>query len=327
MDIIDAPQEVVKPTGPIQPHAQPVAVLADLDPMLDDAAVRQALVNAENTGLDPTTITIEDMVKGQSSPPNGAPVQTPEAPKAEVPEKFLKPDGTADVEKIQASSRQLDEATKVKEAAVNKTVEDYLAEYREKEAKFKNLPNPQRLAAQMPPSAPPPDVPNMSQQELEAAIRREYDANPILTVANLVDAAIKARLEPFEAKDRDERVRRNIAELATKDSRVLREDVFAAIKQKLDSDPDLWKLKNPHKAAYLEVKEEMRLGEPTLAQAQPSRQSAPVLAGGTPPSAPSVSGTANQDVLANLDKIDLKNRSQEAMGDAAVRAFLARSNR
>lgn len=336
MDIIDAPQAVEAPKGPVQSRVQPVAALSDLDPVLDDNAVRQALANAEANNQDPMSVTLEDMAKG--SQVQEAPVpeaETPQVPTPEVPQKFLKPDGTVDVEKLTTSTRQLDEAIQKKETAVNtvqKTVDEYMAEYREKEAKFKNLPNPQRMAAQLPSNPPPTpqqpvDVQRMSDQELEAQLIRDFNANPLLTMANFVDAAVRARVAPIEAKEHDGRIRENLQSLAQRDPRILRDDVFQAINQKLASDADLWKLKNPHKAAWLEVKEEMRLGEPSQAQAQPSRTTAPVLGGGTPPSVPSVSGSQPQNVIGNLDKLDLRDRKQEAMGDEAMRAYFARNNR
>lgn len=340
MDIIDTPQPIEAPKGPIAPKVQPVAALANLDPMLDDATVRQALVQAEANNVDPTTLTLEDMVKGQSKEPVAppepvtpapqVPVLQPDVTTPEVPQKFLKPDGEVDVEKLVASSRQLDEAIQKKETALQKTVDDYVREYREKETKLRTLPNPEKLAAQMPPTpaAPAVNPATMSQQEIEAILMRDFQANPVATMANLVDAALKARLAPFEEKEKDDRIRTNIADIASKDPRVLRDDVFSAINRKLSESPELWNLKNPHKAAYLEVKEELRLGDlPQGGQAQPSRPPAPVLAGGTPPSTPSVPATQSRDVLGNLDKIDLRDRRQEAMGDEAVRAFLARNNR
>lgn len=299
------------------PPAQPVDVLANVEAPLDDAAVRQAMANAEANNLDPQTLTLQDFAQGQiSNPPASKPV--------EVPPKFLKPDGAVDVEKIQASTQALDAATKVKEEAITKTVDDYMREYNEKQTKFRNLPNPDRLPA-------PPVIPAVSTpapdagQSFEEIVRRDYQNDPLLTTTRLIDLAIQKRMEPLEVKERNDQMRSNLQALAVKDSRVLREDVFAAINAKLESDPDLWKLKNPHKAAFLEVKEEMRLGDPLPGQAQPSRPLSPVLGGGTPPSAPSTSVASPQSVIANLNALDLRDKKQEAQGDEAIRAMLANS--
>jgi len=314
MDIIDAPQLVEKPVPVTSSQAQPVSILSGLDPELSDDAVRQALANAEKNGQDPMSAKLSDLDSLQT------PVVVQEQPKLDVPQKFLTPDGVVDVEKITASTRQLDEAIQKKEEAV-KSVEDYLAEYREKESKFRNMPNPQKLAATAPviqethPS-------NMTDAELEAAIRQDYNSDPVLTTSRLIEVAIEKRMEPVFRKEKEDSVRSNIAALAQKDARVLNPEVFKAINDKLVSDPDLWKLKNPHKAAWLEVKEELRLGEPGTVHAQPSRMLTPVLGGGTPPSTPSTSAQTPQNVIGNLDKLDLRDRKQEALGDEAIRAFL-----
>jgi hypothetical protein len=105
----------------------------------------------------------------------------------------------------------------------------------------------------------------------------------------------------------------------------MRQDVFNAINGVLSREPELYNLRNPHEVAWLKVKEEMRLGEPFQAQAQPSKAPSPVLGGGTPPSAPSVAiPQTPQNIVSNLDKIDLRDRRQEAMADEAIRAFLSR---
>lgn len=311
--------QLIIDTAPRIVQAQPDPAIAQLN----DAEVRQAIVNAEANNLDPLTLNMADLAQVQATTP--APV-VPVSPMAtEVPQKFLKPDGAVDVEKIMASTKQLDEAIQKKEEATQRTVDDYLREYKERETKFRSTPNPERIAASLPPPAQElaPNA-NMSQQQIEEIIRQDWSRDPMATTARLIEIAVDQRLKPFQERDQLDAVRSNIQGLAERDSRVLRPDVFEAIKTKLASDPDLWKLKNPHKAAWLEVKEEMRLGEPTQAQAQPSRSS-PVLGGGTPPSAPSTSGTAPQNVLSNLHSLDLRDKKQEALGDAAVRAALMNS--
>lgn len=328
MDLADAPQKVV-PTGPVQGRISQVAALTDLDQPLDDAAVRAAIVQAENQGIDPMALPMEAIAQSfqavAPTPEVAPPVQ--QAPKETVPQKFLTPDGVVDVEKIQTSTRQLDEAIQKKEEAqaTAKSVEDYMREYREKENKFRNLPNLDRLSAQVPPpQAPLPTNPaQMSNQQLEAMIRNDYIADPVMTTTRLIDIAIQRALEPVKAKEQDDVIRNNVESLAAQDSRVLQPQLFSAITQKLKDTPQLWNLPNPHRAAWLEVKEELRLGEPQKAQAQPSRPLSPVLGGGTPPSTPSSQSPATaQTIISNLDKLDLKDRRQEELGDAAIRAML-----
>lgn len=332
MDVADAPMIVEPAKGPIQSRPQPIEQLSGITQTLDDAAVRAAVVAAEAAGIDPLSLTIGDMAKGPETPAAQAPAP---ARIPEVPSKFLKPDGAVDVEKIQASTRQLDEAIQTKEQALQKTVDDYL----QAEAKFRNLPNPQRLAQNAPPApaVPMQEQPQLTPQQLQARLDADLRADLPGTVANLVDAIVehrlKAAVQPLQQDieaTRQERMnnerRANLQAIAEKDPRILNQQVFDAINAKLTAEPELWKLKNPHKAAWLEVKDELRLGDPTPGQALPSRPS-PVLGGGTPPSAPPSANPQSQDILANLHRLDLRDRKQEAMGDEAVRAALARSNR
>lgn len=317
------------PKGPIVPQAQPVGVLADLDPQLDDNAVRQALAAAEANNQDPMTVTMGDLAQVKT-PQEPAKAEQPSQPKipADIPEKFLKPDGEVDVEKLQTSTRQLDEAIQKKEE-VFKSVEDLWNHYKDSQKKFGGMPNVDQIAAKLPALIQQPQTPpapqQMSDQQLREFIRRDYEADPIATTAQLIEIAIQKKLQPFEEREKDSAVRENIRQLAAKDVRVLQH--YDAITNKLNSDPDLWRLKNPHKAAWLEVKEELRLGEPQTAPAQPSRAPAPILGGGTPPSTPSSSVPPTQNVLANLDRIDLRDKRQEAMADEAIRQFLSRNGR
>ena len=301
------PGEVIIEPATNRPAAksQPIEALSNPDPLMDENQVRQAISNAIANNQDPQSITMQDFAQ--------VPTQTP------VPQKFLKPDGAVDVDKIQASTKQLDAAIAAKETAVQKTVDDYMREYQERETKFRNMPNPEKLAANLPPPVvPAPVAQTMNPEEV---IRRDYAADPLGTTARLLDLMIQQKFQPLEERQKIEDTRSNIQKLAEKDPRILQADVFSAVNAKLQSDPDLWRLKNPHKAAWLEVKEEMRLGEPSQAQAQPSR-STPVLGGGTPPSAPSSSVQTNGPV--DLMKIDLRDKSQERMGDELIRQMLQR---
>src|ERR1035437_6614829 len=134
MNVIPGAVIIEPATNRPAPQSQPIQALAHLDTPLYDAAVRQAIVNAEANNLDPQTVTMQDLTSAQGLPP------TP------VPQKFLKPDGAVDVDKIQASTKQLDEAIQKKQEAVQKSVDDYL----EAEKKFRNMPNAEKVAAQAP---------------------------------------------------------------------------------------------------------------------------------------------------------------------------------
>lgn len=328
-----------EPKGPIVSQAQPVAALGNLDPMLDDSAVRQALANAEANNQDPMSVTMSDLAQVQTPKEAAIPakVETPSQPKlpADIPEKFLKTDGTVDVEKLSSSARQLDEVIQKKEDVI-KSVEDLWAHYKDSQKKFGAMPNTEKFVVPPPPvPAPPPAsaaVPfmspqQMSDQQLREMIAADMARDPVGTTTNLIDLMISKKMQPLEERERDDTMRQNIASLAQKDPRVLQH--FSAVTAKLNADPDLWRLKQPYRAAWLEVKEELRLGEPSQAQAQPStRVLSPVLGGGTPPpSVPSSSAPTQQNVLSNLDKIDLRDKRQEAIADEAIRAYLARGGR
>jgi hypothetical protein len=296
------------------------------EPKLDEQAVREAIIRAEQTGKEPMSVTRNDLVQGTPPEP---------AKPADVPEKFKTPTGEVDVEKLKTSTEQLNEAIVKKEAAVQKTVDDYVREYRQKEQKFRSMPNPEKLAANLQ-AAPPPPVPEaparMSDQQLREILMKDYQADPIATTAQLIDIAIQKRLEPYEEDRKFSKVKENINSLAEKDARVLQPEVFAAINAKLDEwavdDPARLRTKNPHRLAWLEVKEEMRLGD--LAKpspAQPSKPPAPILGGGTPPPAPSSSGgPPTYETLNQATRIvNPKDPNQMAALEKAMKEYMDRN--
>lgn len=300
------------PRTPPPGKSQPIESIAQpTDVPMDDAEVRAAIALAVANNQDPMTI--------QTSELNS---QAPAPKPTEVPAKFLKPDGAVDVDKIQASTRQLDEAIQKKQELVQKSVDDYL----EAERTFRNMPNAQKLQAQAPQiiqqnTAPIPQG-QLTAQQQEEIVRRDYAADPLGTTTRLLDLMLQEKFRPIEERNQIEARRANIQKIAEKDPRILQGEYFDAVNAKLQADPDLWKLKNPHKAAWLEVKEEMRLGEVSIGTQALPRGSSPVLGGGSPPSAPSSSVQPSGPV--NLDSLDLRDRKQEAMGDEAMRQMLNR---
>jgi len=298
-----------------------------VEPELDDAAVRAAISRAEAEGKNPFELDMSAL---------SAPAKT------EVPEKFLKPDGEVDVEKLKNSARQLEEAVAAKEKALNdvavaqsKTVEEILADYKEFQKKLSSTPNPEKVKNTLEVGRTLSDLntpqtdPELEQMRLR--ILEDAKRDPFGTAVDLAVAKAKAEmhrdlaeklkvLDKVEEAQRDERIRSNIAELAKNDPRVLRQDYYNAIKAKLEAEPELWQRKNPHRAAWLEIKDEMRLGEPTQAHAQPSKPPSPVLGGGTPPSAPSSLPASRQ---VPIDQLDPRDKRQEQMGDEFMRALLS----
>lgn len=314
-----------QPNQSSQPAFQP-------EPKLDEAQVRSAMMEAAKAGIDPFNVTVGDLNQGFK--PDAQKVQA--EPPVDVPEKFKKPNGEVDVEKLKASTERLDEALQQKETKLQE-VEDYVRAYKAKENQLRNMRNPDKLLAEsLPPAieqpAPMPQVPSqLSDQQLEAMIAADLAANPARTVAQLVQLAIQKELRPLNEDRRDNKIRENIKTIAEKDPRILNQQVFDAVNAKLQENPELWNLKNPHKAAWLEVKEEMRLGDlPQGSQAQPSKPSAPILGGGSPPPSPSLSDarTTFQTLDAAIGQLSRDPRTgkvdanqQKALDQAAKEFF------
>lgn len=339
MEVIEGPMQIETLTEQAPTASQPATPQTPIAPAnaLDDAAVRAAIAKAESEGISPESLTLADLSQG--NPPKAETSESvpakPNAEKPVVPEKFLKPDGEVDVEKLKASTEQLREAVQDKEQKIQKSVEDYIAEYRALEKRMSSSPNPDKLAANMPPPPPPPpSPPQMSDEELRKRLAEDFQRDFVGTTTDLIDVIVRRKLEerlkPFEepiksieAERRENKVRENLKRLASEDPRITEPSIFKAINDKLQSEPELWNLKNPYRAAYLEVKEELRLGEPVKqVQAQPSRLPSPILGGGTPPSTPSAPvATDPRTILSSIDKLDPRDKKQEAIGDAAIRAL------
>lgn len=320
----------VVPVSEGAPAPKPVADFTNV-PALSDDDVRRAISEAEKVGIDPNALTVTEMANLQNETPTKvaesariSPDQTinPNAMKLDIPDQFKNQDGEADVEKIKDATRQLDEATKAKEEKIQKSVDDYLREYKEKQTKFRNLPNPEKFDARLKAQEPAPVV-QYTDQQLREMIMRDYQMDPIATTTQLIEAAIARKLEPFSEEKRERSLRANVESLAKDDPRVLDPKLFSAINSELESNPKLWSLENPHRAAWLEVKDRLRLGEPIRTQAPPSRPPSPILGAGAPPSAPSPS-SPRQASKAVLETLDIRDKKQEALGDEMLRKALER---
>jgi len=223
--------------------------------------------------------------------PQGQPVATP-APQITVPQKFMKPDGTADEDKIKASSERLNEALQQKQ----KTVDELLLEYQEREKKLHKLGQKKaEIQSQMPPP-PVQQAPVQDPQALQQRIYQDFQRDPVDTVIKLSEAISATKLAPvLERFQQDEEQRRlaamrqNVANLAQQDPRFLDPRLNQMVNQILDEDPGMMRLKNPHKAAWNEVKERLRLGEVNQPPAQPSTPT-PTLGRGSPPSVSTLPG-------------------------------------
>lgn len=276
-----------------------------------------------------------DAAQARGEDPSKLPIGVLAEQVPNVPKKFVTQTGEVDVEKLKASTERLNEEIQKKETVVQKSVEDYL----QAEKKFRTLPNVAKLEQKNAPVAPVQEVQQppvqMSREQLEARINADMQANAASTVANLIDIMFEQKfgqkIAPLEQgiqvtlqRERDDQTRANLKTLADKDPRIMNQEVFDAINAKLAEQPKLWELKNPHKAAWLEVKDEMRLGDvPSGTSAQPSRPPSPILGGGTPPP-PQSSGSGilnTENVMAAMGQANFKDAAQVANLDKAMKAL------
>lgn len=247
-----------------------------------------------------------------SKPPVVTQAAAPETPQPQAqiappgtPEKFLKPDGTVDEEKLLASSKQLDAAIEQKQLSV----EEMVAEYKAKEAQFRGLPNPnnpdsiarlaqaqQQVQQQMPAAQiqQPQVVPN--QQALQQQILQDLNRDPIGTIVDIVKSVTSTENKPLhdfvttlKEQQKDQGMKNNLMALVKEDPRVANPAVYQAVLAEIQADPGYLQLRNPYKAAWNEVKARLRLGDAPI-PAQPSKTASPILGGGTPPPVPSTSG-------------------------------------
>lgn len=329
-------EEIAQGTVPVtegQPAPTPPADFTNV-PALSDADVRRAIEQAESKGIDPNALTVSEMADFQKTENPAKPADSqrispdqvfnPNAVRLEVPDQFRGKDGEADVEKIKASTEELQKATKEKEEAIQKSVDDYLKEYKEAHTKFRNTPNPEKFEQRLREQAPPTQTAGLNDQQLREMIMNDYRVDPIGTTAQLIDAAIARHLEPFSEEKRERSLRANVESLAKNDPRVLDSKIYRAINAELQENPKLWNLDNPYEYAYLKVKDRLRLGEAPArgTQAPPSRPPSPVLGAGAPPSSPSPSEYKAPKAV--LETLDIRDRKQEALGDEMLRRALER---
>ncbi len=212
----EPPKQASQPVAQEPPIAE-VNPLKDLSPQLNDGDVRAAIANAEANGIDALSLKLSDL---EAKEPAKTPApQSETKPALEIPEKFKKPDGEVDVEKLKTSTRQLDEALQKKEEKLQKTVEEMYAEYKAKEKKLSSTPNAEKLAASAAaPVAPPPPVDLV---QLKARILQDMQSDPVGAITELIDIISERKLEPVKShmeqtaeERRDNAIRANIRALA-----------------------------------------------------------------------------------------------------------------
>jgi hypothetical protein len=221
----------------------------------------------------------------------------------EIPAKFQKPDGTVDEEKLKASSEQIQGVIEQKK----KSIDEMLAEYKANEEKLRqtgqeanNLKQAlQERKISEPPAQIPSNVQGLTPQQIHANLLQQMSDDPIGAVFEIAKVVsqkegreiaapaleVAAR---FAEQQRDADMRQNLLSIAEKDVRIQNPELYAEFVKELNSDPAYFRLKNPQRAAWNEVKDRLRLGEPTPGSAQPSQASSPVLGHGVPPSVSSL---------------------------------------
>lgn len=317
--------------SPVSPGPKPFSVTT-LNVDLSQEAEIRAIANAaesagDNTGESVVAVPQKTAPQTPSVQPAAAPfAPAPVAAQPEglqalqpapiiappgTPEKFVNPDGTVDVEKLQTSSKQLDTALADKQL----TVEEMVARYKENEIKLRTLPNPNnpesiaRFAQAQPapvmPQPMPAQVPQAASDTsvLQAQILQDLQRDPVGTIVDLVKAVNSTENRPLhefvttiKEKQKDEGMKSNLMQLVKDDPRVAHPQVYQAVLAELDSDPGYRHMKNPYKAAWNEVKARLRLGD-AQTPAQPSKTASPILGGGTPPPVPSTTGAFSPSTI------------------------------
>lgn len=310
------------------PAPQPPAA-----PEMDEAAVRAAVQAAEANGSDPAKIPLSALAQG-SQPKDQTPAESP----VEVPEKFKKPTGEVDEEKLKASTEALRQSVQQKQEKLDelKTVEDYIREYRELESQNSSLPNAKKTEAKTQEALSQVQPPqNLTDQQLRERLAADFQRDFVGTTSDLVDLIVQKRLEeklktvqePLEKIMADQKVsqmRDAIQAVAEKDPRVMQPGFYQAIMQKLKTEPTYWKLKNPFRSAWNDVRDELRLEAPGKPEQAPSSKPAsPILGGGTPPPSPSQGTTINAESLGRAIQGSNHRNAQEmdALEKAARQLF------
>lgn len=279
------------------PPAFTSAVSGIKGPSADEEAQMREMfagVTLENLG-DKVTVPAP-----QGQPPTVQPAAIETNP-VQVPQKFLKPDGTVDEEKLKTSSEQLGQAIEKKQ----KTVDEMLAEYKDQEKQFTELGLKTKQLKETPPNPisepsglPQTPITGQTPEQMRQQLLELQQNDPIAFAVEISRAVARKEASDIAApalkvtarlaeQQRDADLRDNLSALAEKDTRVMNRELYAELMNELNSDPAYFLLKNPMKSAWNEVKERLRLGEPQ-GLAQPSQTSGPILGRGAPPSVSSL---------------------------------------
>lgn len=293
----------VVPVAELRPQELPKFVPSQSDnapapTVNEEDALRQMFIDADKKGIE-----LNDRI----TVPAPAILEQPKPPVVtSFPEKFKTPEGTVDEEKLKASSKQLETAIVEKQ----KSIDEIIADYKVKEREYSELSQKKSELSKNPPAPPQPiqTVPfpvtpavaaDPQMAQLHQQILADMHRDPVGTTIMLNEAMLQKKLEPIMDRMRQEdevrrdlTMRESLAKLADEDPRILNGQNYEMVKQIINEDPGIMRLKNPFKAAWNEAKGRLRLGE----QARPSTPT-PTLGGGAPPSVSTLPGSQTPQTL------------------------------
>lgn len=196
-----------------------------------------------------------------------------------VPEKFQKPDGSVDPEKLGKSMANVDEA-----------LASYLAKEKELKRKMndvRNLENPYlKTPAPMAPNNAPPINPDFAAQ-LESDLAKDgfgKVAAKLFTAAQeAAEERMQSKIQHLQDTQSNATTRQQIEAIGKSDPWVYTPEGMATLTKVLEEQPYLWQAPDPYKAAYLQYngqKNVVSKSSPQVLTPNPiARPSAPVPTG------------------------------------------------
>ena len=257
----------------------------------EDFANDMAKLAAESdTPTTPTADTPAPIAEVAPTPPvqPEKATATPEATKVEVPEKFQKPDGSIDTEKLAKSTLSAEEALN-KYLTMEKDLKRKQNELRVKDNPYLAQPAPQA------PTAPqiPVDVPfsqrvsqDIAAQGVDPALAQALSPVLIKLFTAAEESAYErsqVRVNNLEQVSAENTTRQQVEAIGKRDPWVYTKEGSDALARILDEQPYLWNAKDPYKAAYVHYKGNQSVASqsvPQVSTATPTaRPSAPVPTG------------------------------------------------
>lgn len=263
VDTSKVPAVALAEFGKREFDAQTKANLADLEAQVN----AQLMGQSQPAPVAPAAPSVYEPVGQPVQANQPAPVAPAAQPQAPVPEKFARPDGSLDQDRLQKSFVSL---------------EQYLEKEREL-TRVRQQPNGQQFQPQY---APPPQgyiaQPQYAPVPIEQRINEDMRQDPGATVLNIARAAVLQAQQQAEASTLELRRRLELMEMGQKDPAVFTADGHKQIMQTLQDNPWLWNSPTPYLSAYKMAGPIHRQVPPTPVMQQTARPSAPILPGGQP---------------------------------------------